>query len=241
MITEFGGAVAVPSAVRSSDSTTTIRVNDVIMIRIDGAIESTVNSAISWIARSVTPLLPWPPRLMLMSCASAGPANNPAAIKVTMNRTLRGKGAGLTKTTISTGQAGRPSRLPGYRTRYSAAARLASGVAVPEARTRSAVARGGAWAAAATARGPAAAPPFRQRGDAALLPAAVPSRPGSGRRSAAAARAVPAHGAAAAVSGLPPAGVRAESSIRCAAEARRVAWAHRVVWPHRVAWVRCAA
>src|SRR5260370_715202 len=38
MITEFGGAVAVPNAVRSSDSTTTIRVNDVIMIRIGGAI-----------------------------------------------------------------------------------------------------------------------------------------------------------------------------------------------------------
>ena len=78
MITEFGGAVAVPSAVRSSDSTTTIRVNDVIMIRIDGAIDSTVNSAISWIARSVTPPLPWP-RLMLMSCANAGPASDPAA------------------------------------------------------------------------------------------------------------------------------------------------------------------
>ena len=78
MITEFGGAVAVPSAVRSSDSTTTIRVNDVIMIRIDGAIDSTVNSAISWIARSVTPPLPWP-RLMLMSCANAGSASDPAA------------------------------------------------------------------------------------------------------------------------------------------------------------------
>ena len=60
MMTELGGAVAVPSAVRSSDSTTTMRVNDVIMIRIDGAIDSTVNSAISWIARSVTPPLPWP-------------------------------------------------------------------------------------------------------------------------------------------------------------------------------------
>ena len=31
MITELGGAVAVPNAVRSSDSTTTMRVNDVIM------------------------------------------------------------------------------------------------------------------------------------------------------------------------------------------------------------------
>ena len=46
-ITALGGAVAVPSAVRSSDSTTTMRVNDVIMIRIDGASESTVSNAIS--------------------------------------------------------------------------------------------------------------------------------------------------------------------------------------------------
>ena len=81
MITELGGAVAVPSAVRSSDSTTTMRVNDVIMIRIDGAIDSTVSSAINWIARSVTPPPPWP-RLMLMSCASAGSASDPAAIRL---------------------------------------------------------------------------------------------------------------------------------------------------------------
>lgn len=47
MMTEFGGAVAVPSAVRSSDSTTTMRVNDVIITRIDGAIDSTVSSAIN--------------------------------------------------------------------------------------------------------------------------------------------------------------------------------------------------
>ena len=77
-ITEFGGAVAVPSAVRSSDSTTTMRVNEVIMIRIDGAIDSTVSSAINWIERSVTPPLPWP-RLMLMSCANAGSTSDPAA------------------------------------------------------------------------------------------------------------------------------------------------------------------
>ena len=46
-MTEFGGAVAVPSAVRKSDNTTTMRVNDVIMIRIDGAIDNTVRSAIN--------------------------------------------------------------------------------------------------------------------------------------------------------------------------------------------------
>src|SRR5664279_4209669 len=96
MMTEFGGAVAVPSAVRSRERTTTIRVNDVIMIRIEGAIDNTVNSAISWIARSVTPPLPWP-RLMLMSCANAGAASDPAAIRVARNKTLRGRDADLTK------------------------------------------------------------------------------------------------------------------------------------------------
>ena len=62
MITELGGAVAVPSAVRSSDSTTTIRVNEVIITRIDGASDSTVNSAINWMTRSVSPPPPRPGR-----------------------------------------------------------------------------------------------------------------------------------------------------------------------------------
>jgi hypothetical protein len=54
-VTALGGAVAVPSAVRSSESTTTMRVKEVIMIRIDGASESTVMKAMSWITRSVSP------------------------------------------------------------------------------------------------------------------------------------------------------------------------------------------
>src|ERR1700722_6046235 len=117
MMTEFGGAVAVPSAVRNSDNTTTMRVNDVIMIRIDGATDNTVNSAINWIARSVTPPLPWPPpRLMLMSCANAGAASNPAAIRVTRNKTLRGGPAALTKDS-SGAPTGRPFRLRGFQTR----------------------------------------------------------------------------------------------------------------------------
>ena len=125
-MTEFGGAVAVPSAVRSSDSTTTMRVNDVIMIRIDGAIDSTVSSAINWIARSVTPPLPAPPRLMLISCANAGPANDPAAIRMKRNKTLRGWAAGLTKATSGV-RAGMPSRLQGVRNRISdRAVRLAA-------------------------------------------------------------------------------------------------------------------
>src|SRR5581483_1254631 len=116
MITVFGGAVAVPSAVRSSDSTTTMRVNDVIMIRIDGAIDSTVSSAISWIARSVTPPLPWPPRLMLMSCAQAGRASRLAVNRVARNKTLRGGLAALTKDSLA-GRAARPFRLRDYQTR----------------------------------------------------------------------------------------------------------------------------
>ena len=49
MMTALGGAVAVPSAVRSSDSTTTMRVNEVIITTIEGAIDRMVSSAISWI------------------------------------------------------------------------------------------------------------------------------------------------------------------------------------------------
>ena len=55
-ITALGDAVPVPSAVRSSERTTTIRVNDVIITRIDGARESTVNNAINWMTRSVRPV-----------------------------------------------------------------------------------------------------------------------------------------------------------------------------------------
>src|SRR4051812_36635096 len=117
MITEFGGAVAGPSAVRNNDSTTTIRVNDVIMMRIDGAIDSTVNSAISWIARSVTPPLPWP-RLMLISCANAGSTSDPAAISMAKNKTLRGTDADLTKGSLD-GPAMTPSRLRDFQSRSS--------------------------------------------------------------------------------------------------------------------------
>src|SRR3569833_2067906 len=150
MITEFGGAVAVPSAVRSNDSTTTIRVNDVIMIRMDGAIDNTVNSAISWIARSVTPPLPWP-RLILMSCANAGSARDPAAISVAKNKTLRGNGADLTKASLD-GPARRPFRLRDFRirswtraepaerpvARYAGAPDLAATLARPTAPRRAA-------------------------------------------------------------------------------------------------------
>src|SRR3954466_12876689 len=141
MITEFGGAVAVPNAVRSSDSTTTILVNDVIMIRIEGAIDSTVSRAISWIARSVTPPLPWP-RLMLMSCANAGPAGDPAANNTTRNKTLRGTLADLTKGSLD-GPAATPFRLRDFQSRSLArAGQPAAPATQPLAAAGSAAARG---------------------------------------------------------------------------------------------------
>ena len=53
-ITELGGAVWRPIAVRSSDSTTTMRVKLVTITRIDGASARTVISPMSWTARSVS-------------------------------------------------------------------------------------------------------------------------------------------------------------------------------------------
>src|SRR5450755_4617013 len=161
MMTEFGGAVAVPNAVRSSDSTTTILVNEVIMIRIDGAIDSTVRSAISWIARSVTPPLPCP-RLMLISCASAGAASDPAAISVAKNKTLRGTFAGLTKGSLG-GPAMTPSRLRDFQNRSSV--RQPAGPSI---------ARCGLDGRAAVPVLPAEQPCHRQAGEV-LLPAVAPS------------------------------------------------------------------
>src|SRR3954469_1452453 len=91
-----------------------MRVKEVIITRIDGAIDSTVSSAISWIARSVTPV-PWP-RLMLISCASAGSLNDPAASRLRMIKTLRGRSADLTKE-ISDGRAATPFRPRDFRSR----------------------------------------------------------------------------------------------------------------------------
>src|SRR2546430_12541864 len=173
MMTEFGGAVAVPRAVRNSDSTTTIRVNDVIMIRIEGAIDSTVNSAISWIARSVTPPLPWP-RLMLMSCANAGPVSDPAAISVAKNKTLRGTAGDLTKGSLD-GPVMTPSRLRDSQNRSSA---KASRPALPAAARCEGPRRGLAQARAPPAAHRRAARSFRRGAGARRLPAPAPSRPG---------------------------------------------------------------
>src|SRR5262245_8856008 len=163
MITEFGGAVAVPNAVRSSDSTTTMRVNDVIMIRIDGAIDRIVSSAINWIARSVTPPPPAPPRLMLMSCANTGltAARVAVMVRTARKKTLRGKVAGLTKTGSSGGPAGTPSRLRDFQSRSSAG------------RGRAQVPHRAADAPAA-ARAPRAGRHRRRPGGEGLLPAAAP-------------------------------------------------------------------
>src|ERR1700744_1236953 len=53
---------------------------------------------------------------MLMSCAHAGAASNPAVKTVAKNKTLRGGPAALTKDS-SDGRAARPFRLPDSRTR----------------------------------------------------------------------------------------------------------------------------
>src|SRR4051812_26960727 len=146
-----------------------MRVNDVIITRIDGAIDSTVSSAISWMARSVTPV-PWP-RLMLMSCAIAGPVKDAAAIRLTTNKTLRGRFADLTKA-ISDGPAAMPFRPRDFRSRPWRAA-------VPPAAPRCGA--GEQAVRAAPAAGRRAARLSRRTDAAARPPAAAPSRQGSDR------------------------------------------------------------
>ena len=74
-ITVLGGVCCMPMAVRKNDRTTTIRVNDVIIINIDGANDKTVISATICTTRPVTvPSLP-APRSMDIFCANAGCEN----------------------------------------------------------------------------------------------------------------------------------------------------------------------
>ena len=70
--TTFGGVCCRPSALRRNDSTTTMRVNDVTITKIDGASDSTVNRAMSWTMLPVddAPL----PRSSVKDCAKAGEA-----------------------------------------------------------------------------------------------------------------------------------------------------------------------
>jgi len=74
LTTESGGEVAVPSAVRNGDSTTTMGLKEVIVTRIDAASDSTrpkrdkLDDARS--ARRRRPQL----KLMLISCAASGVA-----------------------------------------------------------------------------------------------------------------------------------------------------------------------
>jgi hypothetical protein len=68
-ITELGGLCCRPRAVRSSDSTTTIRTNEVVIITIDGASDRTVSRPTSCTTRSVRP--PPVPRSRLIACAAA--------------------------------------------------------------------------------------------------------------------------------------------------------------------------
>ncbi len=69
--TVLGGVCWTPMAVRMNDNTTIMRVKEVIIIKIEGASESTVISATIWISRPVTVPLPSCPRSMEIFCAHA--------------------------------------------------------------------------------------------------------------------------------------------------------------------------
>ena len=76
------GSCCRPSAVLSSDSTTTMRTNEVVIITIYGASDSSgqkpdeLDHAVGQAAAA------GPPRLMLISCANAGSVSDPAAIRM---------------------------------------------------------------------------------------------------------------------------------------------------------------
>ncbi len=70
-ITMLGGVCWPPSAVRSSDSTTTMRVNEVTMMRMPGASDRTVSSAMICSRRPVLAPVAPSPRSMLTLCAEA--------------------------------------------------------------------------------------------------------------------------------------------------------------------------
>ena len=72
--TELGGAFCRPIAVRSSDSTTTIRTNDVVITRMDGASDSTVIAAIICTMPDVSPCPV--PRSTEIVCGNASGATN---------------------------------------------------------------------------------------------------------------------------------------------------------------------
>ena len=78
--TMLGGVLWVPSALRSSDSTMTMRVKAVTITSRLGASDSTVTSAVSWTIRLVAPAWPAAPRSMLTDCAcAAAGASTPGA------------------------------------------------------------------------------------------------------------------------------------------------------------------
>lgn len=67
--TMFGGVELVDRALRVMENTTTIRVNEVIMTKIDGAIESTVISIMILKMRAVADPVGWSATSMLRVCA----------------------------------------------------------------------------------------------------------------------------------------------------------------------------
>src|SRR6266436_5316861 len=88
---------------------------------------------------------------MLMSCANTGSASDPAAIRLTKNKTLRGAFADLTKSSLA-GPKGKPSRLRDSQSRTSGApGRAAAGAVLRHAPARGPVAALSAARSAAAA------------------------------------------------------------------------------------------
>ena len=100
--TVLGGAPWVPSALRSSDSTTTMRVKAVTITSRLGASDSTVISAVSCTRREVAPAAPAAPRSMLTDCAAASDG--------TTSSNAAQPGAPHARSSASAGSAGRPAR-----------------------------------------------------------------------------------------------------------------------------------
>ena len=82
--TELGGVCCRPSAWRSSDSTTMIRTNEVVMITIDGASDSTVIRPTSCTTRSVRPAPV--PRSMFTAWAAPRPARSGRPVVISDRR-----------------------------------------------------------------------------------------------------------------------------------------------------------
>ncbi len=111
--TAFGGVCCRPSAERRKASTTTIRVNEVTMTRIEGARLRTVirsTRRTSWLVTAP----PWP-RSTLRLCAAAGPAASQTVAPTIHARRWPGPGRGLVPPTVPPDEPGRVMGSPPVR------------------------------------------------------------------------------------------------------------------------------